>query len=257
MEGQLPGPTTIPASFQVNVTGSPQAFTVNVTTNAVFSGGIIGTTANLTAVVAYATGYPAVARSTLFGYTFIFGDGTSTSFQTNRLVGSAIHTFASAPTSPVIVVVQELSSNSLAKIKETGFLIPTGSFAFSPNTPTSGQILSFTATGSGGQPPYTYAWDFGDGAKTTGSSATHSYSTSGNYTVTLTVTDYWGHKFTSTQAVTVTSASTTTNSNAFYEEVGGGIAAVVVAAIAGLLIVRRRRKTATSVATSPTAPSSR
>jgi PKD repeat protein len=253
-------PTTPPttATFQVNVTGTPKAFTVTLTTDTAFSGTITGTTAKLTATITYNSGYPTLARSNLFNYTFFFGDGTFSTFQANGLTGSKTHTFGSVPTSPAIVVIQELSSNSLAKVKETGFLIPTGNFSFSPGSLTSGQTVSFSATGTGGQPPYTYSWDFGDGAKATGPSPTHTYSTSGNYTVTLTLTDYWGYTFASTQTMVVASPSTTSAASTFYTEVGAGIVAAVVAATVGLLIVRRRRKGSVaaigSITTPPTKP---
>ncbi len=51
----------------------------------------------------------------------------------------------------------------------------------------------------------TYAWDFGDGATTTGAQAGHTYAAAGTYTVTLTVTDNGGLSGTSTQQVTVSS----------------------------------------------------
>src|SRR5262249_22678726 len=50
----------------------------------------------------------------------------------------------------------------------------------------------FTSTTTGGHTPYTYSWNFGDGAtmnNTTTNPVTHDYSTYGSKTVTLTVTD--------------------------------------------------------------------
>ncbi|MHC9511083.1 immune inhibitor A domain-containing protein [Kangiella sp. M94] len=50
--------------------------------------------------------------------------------------------------------------------------------------------VSFTDETAGGIPGYTYEWDFGDGsAVSTEAAPVHTYATSGNYTVTLTVTD--------------------------------------------------------------------
>ena len=51
---------------------------------------------------------------------------------------------------------------------------------------------TFTSTTTGGQTPYSYTWNFGDGTTlgpTTTNPVTHDYSTSGAFTVTLTVTD--------------------------------------------------------------------
>ena len=50
----------------------------------------------------------------------------------------------------------------------------------------------FTTAPSGGVPPYTYAWVFGDGATGAGSAPSHTYTNTGNFTATATVTDTRG-----------------------------------------------------------------
>jgi PKD repeat protein len=50
--------------------------------------------------------------------------------------------------------------------------------------------VQFTNTSHGGMPPYTYAWDFGDGGTSTDENPTHTYAAPGNYTVKLTVTPF-------------------------------------------------------------------
>ncbi|MGQ1947040.1 glycosyl hydrolase family 18 protein [Geofilum sp. OHC36d9] len=62
----------------------------------------------------------------------------------------------------------------------------------------------FTAVASGGTLPYVYSWDFGDDATGSGVSAAHSYSESGIYTVTLTVTDNAGSTSTTNITATIT-----------------------------------------------------
>jgi PKD repeat protein len=52
-------------------------------------------------------------------------------------------------------------------------------------------VVTFTGS-SAGTPPLTFTWDFGDGATGSAVTATHSYSTVGLYTVTLTVTNACG-----------------------------------------------------------------
>jgi len=54
--------------------------------------------------------------------------------------------------------------------------------------------VSFVGSASGGVPPYTYEWDFGDETTGSGASITHTYNTSlsGEFTVTLKVTDSKG-----------------------------------------------------------------
>lgn len=52
-----------------------------------------------------------------------------------------------------------------------------------------------------------YAWNWGDGATSTGATASHTYATAGTYTIGLTVTDNQGATGTTSQVVTVTTGS--------------------------------------------------
>lgn len=61
-------------------------------------------------------------------------------------------------------------------------------FEFEPSCE-SAYTLNFISTTSGGNPPYTYLWDFGDGTTSTLQNPTHTYTSTGPYTVTLTVMD--------------------------------------------------------------------
>jgi len=59
-------------------------------------------------------------------------------------------------------------------------------------SPTSGNVpftVYFTGSATGGTPPYSYSWNFGDGGNSTQQSPSHIYNTAGNHTVTFTVTD--------------------------------------------------------------------
>jgi len=53
----------------------------------------------------------------------------------------------------------------------------------------NGASVSFAPNVSGGTPPYTFAWDFGDGGDSDDSAPTHVFGGVGSYEVTLTVTD--------------------------------------------------------------------
>ncbi|MDD5189528.1 MAG: DUF4349 domain-containing protein [Dehalococcoidales bacterium] len=64
----------------------------------------------------------------------------------------------------------------------------------------AGDNINFAASIQGGISPYSYAWDFGDGAKSTDESPWHKYTSSGLYTVSLVVTDDNGNKATDTRA---------------------------------------------------------
>jgi len=82
---------------------------------------------------------------------------------------------------------------------------PSASFTNSPLSPEVGETVTFDASGSS-DPDGTivgYEWSFGDEATATGITASHSYSSAGTYTVTLTVTDNNGLTGTTTKSVTV------------------------------------------------------
>lgn len=70
--------------------------------------------------------------------------------------------------------------------------VPSADFAFSPSTPVVGDSVSFAASVSGGAPPYTFAWDFGDGSSGSGDTVAHAYGTAGSFAVSLTVVDSGG-----------------------------------------------------------------
>jgi PKD repeat protein len=62
---------------------------------------------------------------------------------------------------------------------------------FTPNSSTvkEGEEIVFKPTVGGGFTPYSYLWNFGDGATATESAPTHTYTSAGTYTVSLKVTD--------------------------------------------------------------------
>ena len=54
------------------------------------------------------------------------------------------------------------------------------------------QTIQFSGSAWGGLKPYSWSWDFGDGHTSTEKNPTHSYSSAGQYTVSLTVTGLLG-----------------------------------------------------------------
>jgi PKD repeat protein len=87
---------------------------------------------------------------------------------------------------------------------------PTASFTFTP-TPVSVLVpvtfdASASAPGNGATAISSYAWNFGDGSTSTGQMVTHAFTSGGNFTVTLTVTNDRGLSASATQVVTVGSA---------------------------------------------------
>ena len=54
--------------------------------------------------------------------------------------------------------------------------------------------IGFSVDIQGGISPFSYQWDFGDGAKSVDAAPWHKYDAAGNYTVSVTVTDDNGNK---------------------------------------------------------------
>jgi parallel beta-helix repeat protein len=75
------------------------------------------------------------------------------------------------------------------------------------NGPYSGTVniaISFTGSATGGTPPNSYRWEFGDGATSNLQNPSHSYSSAGTCTANLTVTDNDGTTAKNSTQVTVT-----------------------------------------------------
>lgn len=63
--------------------------------------------------------------------------------------------------------------------------------------------MRFTGNTSGGIPPYTWHWEFGDGSTSTEQNPTHIYTQQGSYTTTCTVTDSQNKNYRDTTSVTI------------------------------------------------------
>jgi PKD repeat protein len=77
------------------------------------------------------------------------------------------------------------------------------SFTYSPSNPQPNQTITFTASVSGGAPPYSYTWNFGDGSNGTGQMVSHSYLKAGTFTASLTVTDPTTHVITASKVLAI------------------------------------------------------
>src|SRR5215472_9397927 len=81
----------------------------------------------------------------------------------------------------------------------------TATAAGTPKTGNAPLNVSFTGSASGGTAPYSYSWNFGDGsAASTVQNPSHTYSSAGTYTATLTVTDSASPANTASSTVAIT-----------------------------------------------------
>jgi PKD repeat protein len=88
---------------------------------------------------------------------------------------------------------------------------PISSVDFQPTTTLVGST-TFASKITGGTPPFTCTWNFGDLTPTeTGCNPTHTYTSSGNFTVTLYVVDSAGSTGSATKVVNVQPAPTITS----------------------------------------------
>jgi PKD repeat protein len=77
----------------------------------------------------------------------------------------------------------------------------TVSIIASPPSGNAPLLVNFTSNVSGGTPPYSYEWNFGDGATSSSANPSHVYQSSGNYSITLRVIDSQGNIQTATASV--------------------------------------------------------
>jgi PKD repeat protein len=79
-------------------------------------------------------------------------------------------------------------------------------FTFTPASPSDSQPVLFDASTSSsapGNPIAGYSWNFGDGGRGTGVTASHSYATAGTYVVSLTISDAIGRTAQKSESLTV------------------------------------------------------
>src|SRR6266704_1516784 len=134
-----------------------------------------------------------------YSYSWSYGDGsTGTGLQST-------HTYNSDGTYQVTLTAADSTGSTGASVAPVvvGAAPLQDGFTYSPTSPQPGENINFTASARGGIPPYSYSWDFGNGASARGASATYSYATAGSYTVTLTVMDSTIHSNNTSQSLTI------------------------------------------------------
>ena len=144
------------------------------------------------------------------------GGGIVGNFTMTSTGGSGYaYTFIPSATGAYTYQVTAFDASGNAAVASGGFLVrdttPPGANAGPDQTVNEGATVTFDGTGSSDPPRgiASYSWTFNDGGPVTltGASPSHTFSTPGMYTVTLTVTDASGN--TATDTVVVTVAATT------------------------------------------------
>ena len=137
-------------------------------------------------------------------YAWTFGDGSTATGVT------ASHSYSSPGSYSVTLTVTNANNQSATVTKGVtvgaSTATPKADFVFSPTSPTTGQTVYFNASGSAagaGHTLKTFNWDFGDGHTGTGVQPSHAYSSTGTFTVTLSVADEVGQQATKPETVTV------------------------------------------------------
>lgn len=84
---------------------------------------------------------------------------------------------------------------------------PLSAQAAGPPSAPCGTPAGFNGTAKGGQPPYSWGWNFGDGATATVENPLHAYSAGGAYTVSLQVHDSLGQVAGASLTITIGAGS--------------------------------------------------
>ncbi len=132
-----------------------------------------------------------------YSYSWDFGDGASSDQQ------NPAHAYSSAKTYNAILTITDSTGRTAQNSAQVTIVSQLISMANGPYSGTVEIPISFTGSASGGTPPYSYAWGFGDGASSDQQNPTHAYSSAKTYTAILTVTDNTGRTARDSAQVTV------------------------------------------------------
>ena len=124
-----------------------------------------------------------------FAYAWSFGDGGLSNSQ------NASHTYTAPGTYTAQLTIRDANGASAAASSLSITISPSALVASAVATTSAGDApVSTTLSGSatGGTPPYSYAWNLGDGTSSNLHSVNHSYTAAGAFMATLIVSDAQG-----------------------------------------------------------------
>jgi PKD repeat protein len=134
-------------------------------------------------------------------YNWDFGDGNSASGPT------VSHVYPDGPANynVTLTVTDSDGATATATISvDVSNVAPTAQINASANNVNIGDTVNFDGSGTDpGNDSLSYTWDFGDGASDSGTTVSHSWTSSGTYTIILTVSDDEGGVGTAQVQVTV------------------------------------------------------
>lgn len=137
--------------------------------------------------------------SSPYSYSWNFGDGGSSNQQ------NPSHTYQTYGTYTATLTVTDSESNrATASVTITVLQALSASASANPTSGNAPLSVQFTGSASGGTPPYSHSWSFGDGSPISNlQNPSHTYQSAGTYLATLTVTDSASHIATSSVTITV------------------------------------------------------
>ena len=164
------------SSVNLSITAPPGALSVSFTANPT-----TGTSPLLVHFTSHVSGGKAP-----YTYHWSFGNGSASATSANTS-----YTYGQSGSYLAILNVSDAAGNTSSYRQSIAVSAPpfTAVAQATPNSGTAPLTVSFQASVQGGQAPFTYAWNFGGSNASTSADPVHTFNSSGQYNVTLRVSD--------------------------------------------------------------------
>lgn len=174
--------------------------------------------------------------------TWDFGDSSSNDSGSPAAAGNTTHTYSTVGVYTSALLVNDSAHQSVLKYWTITVSVTPLTLSISASTthPEVNQSVSFTSTPSGGTPPYTFAWTFGDGGTATTQNATHAYAKAGTFTAILLVTDHLGNTVSKNVSILVMAIIVGPTASDTWLYIVGALVIIIVAIV--IVVWYRRRK---------------